>query len=110
MSYEVKQRGDKFVVVDMATKRIRGTYDSEDDAEDRKDDLEFKNEVREKLARVPVTEMTAEEKAAAYDKMIADKGLGETDTKRPPKLDEDKDKDKSKVRRSAYWGDLPSDD
>jgi hypothetical protein len=114
MGYEVKQRGDKFVVVDTDTKRIRGTYDSEDDAEDRKDDLDFKVEVRDRLSRVPVTEMTADEKAAEYDRLMAAKANA-PDPHVPPAREGDdnggkKDPPKTTVRRSAYWGELPGED
>jgi hypothetical protein len=109
MAYEVKQRGTKFVVVDTETKRIRGTYDDEDSAEDRKDDLDFKNEVRGKLSRMPVSEMTPEEKAAAYDKMMAEKN-DPPDPKIPPKKEDDPtEPTEPKVRRSAYWGELPGE-
>jgi hypothetical protein len=111
MGFEVKQRGDKYVVVDTDTKRIRGTYDNEDDAEDRKDDLEFKIEVRERLGRMPVTEMTPEEKAAAYDKMIAERNATPPDPHVPPKKDDETSDDKKpKARKSAYWGELPGED
>lgn len=102
MPYEIKTKNDKFYVVDTDTQKIRGTYDNEDDAEDRKDALDFRAEVRGRLSRMPVTEMTAEEKAAAYDKMMAEKNTPPTDPNLPPKQ-EDKDKTK-KVRHSAYWG------
>lgn len=111
MGYEIKRRGDKYVVVDSETKRIRGTYDDEDAAEDRKDDLEFKVEVRDRLNRMPVSEMTAEEKAAAYDKLQAERAnQPPNDPHIPPKNEPPADPQKDKTRKSAYWGELPGED
>lgn len=104
MGYEIKEKNNKFYVVDTETKKIRGTYDDEDSAEDRKDELDFRAHVRSKIDRLPVTEMTAEEKAAAYDKMMADKDNKPTDGNLPPKTPPADDKT-DKPKRSAYWGD-----
>lgn len=109
MGFEVRTKSGKYYVVDAATNQVRGrAYDDEGDAEDRMDELNFRVEVREKLSRVPVTEMTAEEKAAAYDKMISDKAK-ETDTNLPPKNDPPttppKEDNKTSKRRISYWGD-----
>jgi DNA-directed RNA polymerase delta subunit len=109
MPYEIKQKGDKFYVVDTADNKIRGTYDNEDSAEDRKDELDFRAHVRSRIDRLPVTEMTAEEKAAAYDKMMAEKDKP-TDSHIPPKKDEQEEKDKKPKRRSPYWGTEVDDD
>lgn len=102
MPYEIKERGNKFYVVDTETKKIRGTYDDEDSAEDRKDELDFRADVRNRINRMPVTEMTAEEKAKEYDRLMAEKNKPPTDPAIPPK----KEPDPPKTRRSAYWGDL----
>lgn len=104
MPFEIREKKDKFYVVDTDTQKIRGTYDSEDDAEDRLDELNFRADVRGRLNRIPVAEMTAEEKAAAYDKLMAEKNnQPPTDPNLPPKQDDKKDPNK-KVKRSAYWG------
>lgn len=103
MGYEIKEKNNKFYVVDNDTNKIRGTYENEDDAEDRLDELKFRADVRGRLERIPVAEMTAEEKAAAYDKMMAEKNQPPPDPNLPPKKPEDDGKPK-KVRRSAYWG------
>lgn len=106
MSFEVKHKGDKYYVVDENGK-IRGSYANEEDADDRKDDLDFRVEVRERLSRMPVTQMTAEEKAAAYDKLMADheaKKVAPPDSQIPPK--KDPPEEPPKVKRSAYWGDV----
>lgn len=106
MPYEIRKKGDSFYVVDTANQKIRGgPYDNEDKAEDRQDELDFRETVRNRMSRMPVTEMTPEEKAAAYDKMMAEK---EKDPKIPPKKEEPPT-EPPKTRRSAYWGDLPDD-
>jgi hypothetical protein len=102
MAYEVKERSGKFYVVDTETQKIRGTYDNEDAADDRKEDLEFRVHVKERLNRMPVSQMTAEEKAAEYDKLMAAK---QTDPNLPPKKDPADKTDPPKPKRSAYWGD-----
>jgi hypothetical protein len=106
MPYEVKERNGQYFVVDTTTKRIRGTYDDEDKAEDRKDDLDFRETVRGRLERIPVAEMTAEEKAAAYDKMMAEKDKT-PDPNVPPKKDDKVDPPKTK--KHLYWGDQLED-
>lgn len=103
MPYEIKSKNDKFYVVDTDTNKIRGAYDNEDAAEDRKDELDFRAHVRSRIDRLPVTEMTADEKAAAYDKMMADKG--KADDKLPPKID-DTDKPPVTKKKSLYWGEV----
>lgn len=109
MAYEIKQRGEKWYVLDTENNnKIRGTYDNEDAAEDRKDDLDFRAHVRSRIDRLPVTQMTAEEKAAEYDKMMAEKNQPPADPNLPPKKDETTDPPKT-TKKSAYWGDLPSD-
>lgn len=100
MPYEIKERNGKFFVIDTATKRIRGEYDDEDKAEDRKDDLDFRESVRSRLDRMPVKEMTAEEKAAEYDRMMAEKKDAPIDPAIPPKKE---DPPKEPVKRSRYW-------
>lgn len=107
MPYEIRERNDKFYVVDTDNNdKIRGTYDNEDAAEDRKDDLDFRAHVRSKIDRLPVTEMTADEKAAAYDKMIAEKNATPPpDPNLPPK----KEEIPKPKKRSAYWGDRLDD-
>jgi hypothetical protein len=102
MGYEVKERSGKFYVVDTETNKIRGTYDSEDSADDRKEELEFRVHVRQRLERMPVSQMTSEEKAAEYDKLMAAK---QTDPNVPPKKDP-KDEPPPKTKKSAYWGEL----
>jgi hypothetical protein len=87
MPYEIKQRDSKYYVVNAEDQKIRGTYDNEDAAEDRMDELTFREHVRSKLDRIPVAEMTAEEKAAAYDKMITEKNTAPPDPHVPPKID-----------------------
>lgn len=105
MAYEVRSKGGKYYVVDTATNAVRGHgYEHEGDADDRADELNFRIEVRDKLSRVPVTRMTAEEKAAAYDKMMEDKAR-EGDKNIPPKQEEPKDEKKT-GKRSLYWGDV----
>lgn len=103
MAYEIKSKDGKYYVVDSETNKVRGTYDSEDDAEDRKDELDFRNHVRSRLERIPVAEMTAEEKAAAYDKMMADKAAS-ADKNLPPKIDPTANPPKdTKVKKLSYW-------
>jgi hypothetical protein len=110
MGYEIKTRGDKYYVVDTDTKKIRGTYDNEDDAEDRKDELDFRATVRDRMSRMPVAEMTAEEKAAAYDKMMAEKNK-DNDSNLPPKKDEKTNPEtKTKKRGSLFWDSLGDED
>lgn len=111
MPFEVRTKNGKHYVVDTVTNAVRGRgYDDESDAEDKADDLNFRAETRERLGRMPVTEMTAEEKAAAYDKLMADKAK-ESDTNLPPKQVDDKDKtpDKPAKRRISYWGDVDNE-
>ena|ERR1700704_3876551 len=108
MPYEIKTRGDKYFVVDTDTKKIRGTYESEDDAEDRKDELDFRATVRDRMSRMPVAEMTAEEKAAAYDKMMAEKN---DDKNLPPKKDDKTPPEAKKNKRgSLFWDSLENED
>ena len=69
--------------------------------------------MEKRLERMPVTEMTAEEKAAAYDKLMAEKNQPPTD---PPK-DPPKDPKNGPVppnprpevppapKRDPFWGD-----
>lgn len=104
MAYEIKSRDGKYYVVDTDdNNKIRGTYDDEDRAEDRKDELEFRAHVRSRLERIPVQEMTAEEKAAAYDKMMADKAAN-ADKNIPPKIEPPVNTDKStKTKKLSYW-------
>lgn len=103
MPYEIKEKNNKFFVVDTETQKIRGTYDNEDDAEDRKDALDFRAEVRGRLSRMPVTQMTAEEKAAEYDRLMAEKEKEKVDPNLPPKQDPKTNPPKT-PRRSLYWG------
>lgn len=106
MAFEIRNRGGKYYVVDTDNNdKIRGTYDNEDAAEDRQDELNFRAHVRDRLARIPVAQMTAEEKAAEYDRMMAEK---QNDPKVPPKQDPPKDEGKTK-KRSGYWGDIEDD-
>jgi hypothetical protein len=110
MSFEVRSKSGKYYVVNTTDNSVRGRgYDDEGDAEDKCDDLNFRLEVRDKLSRVPVTEMTSEEKAAAYDKMLADKAR-EQDANLPPKNDDKTppptNTPKPKSKRFAYWGDV----
>jgi hypothetical protein len=109
MAYEIKQRGEKWYVLDTENNnKIRGTYDNEDAAEDRKDELDFRAHVRSRIDRLPVTQMTAEEKAAEYDKMMAEKNQQTPpDPNVPPK--KEGVTEPPKVKKSAYWGDLPND-
>src|SRR6266702_3019233 len=104
MAYEIRERDGKFHVVDTETNKIRGSYDDEEKAEDRKDDLDFRVHVTQRLDRMPVTQMTAEEKAAEYDRIMAEKNK---DPNLPPKNEPPKDQPKPK--RSAYWGDRLND-
>lgn len=112
MAYEIKETKGKFYVVDTETQRIRGgPYNDEDDADDRKDELDFRAEVRAGIGRIPGKELSPEEKAAEYDRLMAEKK--NSDPNVPPKKDgdgepPDKDKDK-KPRRSAYWGEAIND-
>jgi len=108
MPYEIKTRGDKYFVVDTDTKKIRGTYEDEDSAEDRKDELDFRATVRDRMSRMPVAEMTAEEKAAAYDKMMAEKN---DDKNLPPKKDDKTPPETKKSKRgSLFWDSLENED
>jgi hypothetical protein len=110
MPFEIKEKGNTYYVIDTATQKIKGSYDDEDSADDRKDDLEFKEHVRERLSRMPVTQMTAEEKAAEYDNLMAAKNAQkppETDSKIPPKIDPPAHP--PEVKRSRYWGDQGND-
>lgn len=110
MAYEVRERGGKYHVVDTDTQKIRGSYEDEDSAEDRKDELDFRATVRDRMSRMPVTQMTAEEKAAEYDRLMAEKAKAaatQTDPKLPPKKEETIDPPKKK--RSGYWGDQLED-
>jgi hypothetical protein len=110
MPYEIRQRGDSYYVIDTGNNdKIKGSYDSEDKAEDRKDELDFRAHVRSRIDRLPVSEMTADEKAAAYDKMMADKNTAPPpDPNLPPKKDNSDATGKpNKARKSAYWGELP---
>jgi hypothetical protein len=106
MPYEIKQKGAKFFVVDTATQKIKGSYDDEDSADDKMDDLDFKEHVRDRLSRMPVSQMSASEKAEEYDRLMAEKSKTQAppDPNVPPKIDPKIDP--PKVRRSAYWGDV----
>lgn len=114
MPYEIKERRGKFYVVDTATNRIRGEYEDEDSAEDRLDELQFREEMRSGVSRIPGKELTEAEKAAEYDKI---KAAEQEDKNLPPKKNDDADKDgdktdktdkkeKTGTRKSLYWGDL----
>lgn len=100
MAFEIRQKDNKHYVVDTETNKVRGTYDDLDDAEDRKDELDFRADVRSRISRMPVQEMTAEEKAAAYDKMMADKAA-QSDPNLPPK--QEPVKEPSKPKKLSYW-------
>ena|ERR1022692_525290 len=107
MPYEIKQKDGKYFVVDTATQKIKGSYDNEDSADDRKDDLEFKEHVRDRLSRMPVSQMSATEKAEEYDRLMAEKSNTpppKADPNVPPKIDTKIDP--PKVKHSAYWGDV----
>ena len=106
MPYEIKEKNGKYHVVDTTNQRIRGSYENEDSAEDRKDELDFREGVRSRLDRMPVQEMTAEEKAAAYDKLMAEQK--QPDPNIPPKKEE-KEPEK-KTKKSLYWGDLENEE
>lgn len=112
MAYEIKERGNKFYVVDTDNNnKIRGSYDSEDAAEDRKDELDFRAHVRSRIDRLPVAEMTPDEKAAAYDKMMAEKANGTpaNDDKNLPPKKENEPTPPPTAKRSKYWGDALND-
>lgn len=113
MAYEIKKDGDKYYVVDTNNNnKIRGgPYDDEDKAEDRQDELDFRATVRDRIGRMPVTQMTAEEKAAEYDKMMKDKenGAPPTDKNIPPKKDDAPTPPPTPPKRSGYWGDRLND-
>jgi hypothetical protein len=106
MPYQIKQKGAKFFVVDTTTQKIKGSYDDEDSADDRKDDLEFKEHVRDRLSRMPVSQMSADEKAQEYDRLMAEKTNAPppNDPNVPPKIDTKIDP--PKVKHSAYWEDV----
>ena len=123
MAFEIQTRDEKYYVINSTTKKIRGgPYESESAAENRKDDLEDSEAIRsrfdgieERLKRMPVVEMTAEEKAAEYDRMIAEKNRqapheSSKDTAPPRKDEPTKDNtDVKSRRRSLYWGDANDD-
>jgi len=109
MAYVIKEKGGSFYVVDTDTDRIRGKCDTEDDAEDRVDELLFRAEMRSGMSRIPNKELTADEKAAKYDEMMA-KQKEDADTKVPGKK-EDKTStespvDTKKKKGSLYWGQI----
>lgn len=104
MPYEIREKNGKFHVVDKETNRVRGSYNDEDSAEDRLDDLEFKEYMRRS---VQPREMTTEEKAKAYDELQSKEPP--KDDKIPPKKDE-KEKKEKKQRKSLYWDNLPDED
>lgn len=109
MAYEIKERDNKFFVIDTDNNnKIRGTYDNEDAAEDRKDELDFRAHVRSRIDRLPVSQMTAEEKAAEYDKMMAEKNKTPDDKNLPPKKDPPTEPT-TPPKRSGYWGDRLND-
>lgn len=110
MAYEVRQKNNQYYVVDTVTNAVRGKgYADESDADDRADDLNFRAETRDVLSRIPRTEMTAEEKAAAYDKLLADKAK-EGDGNLPPKQEPtDKTKQTPSKKRISYWGDVENE-
>lgn len=111
MPYEIKSRDNKYFVVDTDNNnKIRGgPYDNEDGAEDRKDELDFRAHVRSRIDRLPVSEMTAEEKAAAYDKMIAEKNAAPDDKNLPPKKEDKVTDPPTPPKRRGYWGDALND-
>lgn len=110
MPYEIRQKGERWYVVDTANNdKIKGSYDNEDAAEDRKDDLEFREYTRSRLDRIPVAEMTTEEKAAAWDKAQNEKNNEPPDDKNLPPKKEKEEKVEPPKKRSAYWGDMLDD-
>jgi lipase chaperone LimK len=114
MPFEVRSKNNRFYVVDTKTNAVIGRgFDDESDAEDKADEKNFREETRERLGRMPVTEMTAEEKAAAYDKLMADKAK-EADSNIPPKQDDKDNKPPpdnklGKGKRFTYWGDVENE-
>jgi len=107
MPWEVRSKNGKFYVVNKETNAVRGRgYDDETDAEDKVDDYNFREETRGHLSRIPKSEMTAEEKAAAYDKLIAEQAQ-RNDANLPPKQGDTKNDPPPNPpkRRITYWGD-----
>lgn len=125
MSLEIRQAGENnFEVFDTETNEVLGKRASEDAAETLQDRLETKlwrTEQAERLAkmedrlnRTPTKEMTPEEKAAEYDKIIAEKGkVPDKDVKDaptpPPAKIPDPAPPKPETKRSRYWGDQAND-
>lgn len=107
MAWEVREKRGKFYVVNSETEKVRGApFDDEDDADDKADELNFREEVRSGVGRIPGKELSAEEKAAAYDKLMAEKNQPPPDPNLPPKKEGDGKDDKTPpVKKKGYWSD-----
>lgn len=77
MPYTTRKKSDKEWELLNPDGTVKRTYTTEEAAEDRADDLNEREEhrtwrsgVEDRLRRMPVKEMTAEEKAAEYDRMM----------------------------------------
>jgi hypothetical protein len=126
MALDIRQAGESnYEVFDTETSEVLGKRASEDAAERLQDRLETQlwrkghddrlTKMEDRLSRTPTKEMTADEKAAEYDKMIASKNA------EPPKVDPKNGDPKpppAKVpdptppvttKRSAYWGEQTND-
>lgn len=84
--YQARPKDDRFEVVDEATGTVLTTRASLEAAEDYIDRKELRDEFKTLGDRIPNKELTAEEKAAAYDKMIAEQAKGKEQPK-PPTAD-----------------------
>jgi hypothetical protein len=122
MPYDIREAGENnFEVFDTESSEVKGKRASEDAAErllDRLEATDHRKQVAERLERIekrvertPVKELSPEEKAAEYDRLMAEKGNGDPeppkkagDPTEPPKKEPDPEPPKPK-RRGGYWGD-----
>lgn len=72
MGYTVRKNGDRYEIVSPKGEVV-GSRATEEAAEDRADVLDSKALLTDLSDRVPRTEMTAEEKAAEYDRIVAER-------------------------------------
>jgi hypothetical protein len=116
--YQARPKDDRFEVVDEANGTVITTRATLEAAEDYIDRRELRDEFRKLGDRIPNKELTPEEKAAAYDKMIAEQAKeknqppptnndgGNTDNSGappPPKPKEQEPPKETGKKRAGFW-------
>jgi len=117
MPYKIEKVGEdddiKFNIIDVESGNVVATRKSEEAAENKLDTLEIRDHLKEMGNRLPKPEMSAEDKAAAYDKLMKEKEDAEKNTPTPPTNQppaptpktSDPEPPKKTGPKSRYWGD-----